>query len=860
MTTPVRAQYLAIKKKFPDAILFFRLGDFYETFDEDAKIVSEVCDIVLTSRPVGKGVRVPLAGVPYHSAETYIAKLIDAGYKVAIAEQHGNQPVKGLVPRSVVRVVTPGTLVEPTLVPPGKNNYLVAVWHDGRSSALTYTDITTGDLAATQFPDDENATRLRAEITRLQPSEILFPSDDDSPPPHWLKSDTARLSPYPAWRFDLETAREFLKERFGVANLAGFGLDGKPMAVRTTGALLQYLQETQPAALEQMEDLRTYSIDSYMHLDEATRRNLELTETIMGDGVKGSLLWVLDSTKTPMGSRMLRRWINQPLLDVKAIEKRLDAVDAWIADARGRLEMAEQLKGMGDLERWTRRTVQGLAMPRELVGIREALGRLPEIRRIAQGTFGEKSAIVEHIDLLQDVRKLLEEAIAEEPPATLATGGVIRPGYSDELDEIAESAREAKAWVASLEARERKRTGIKNLRVGYNKVFGYYIEVTKSFTDRVPDDYVRKQTLVNAERYITPELKEKEAVILGAQERLLEMENRIYRGVLKQVAEQSTRLKRTAEAIAFLDVTLSLAEVALTNRYVRPEVADDAVLEIKGGRHPAVELTIPEPFVPNDLRLDPDKAIMILTGPNMSGKSTYLRQAAIITLMAQIGSFVPAEKAHIGIVDRVFTRIGASDEIHRGRSTFMVEMVEVANILHHATNRSLLILDEVGRGTSTYDGLAIAWAVLEYIHNHPKLRSRTLFATHYHELIALSETLPHVVNYNVAVAEEGEDVVFLHKVVPGGADKSYGIHVARLAGLPKQVINRAQEVLQELERTSPASGREPRPKSEPVQLPLFADTHPVLSEIEDLDINSMTPLDALNKLYELQKKLRNDRG
>ncbi len=861
MTTPVRAQYLAIKKKFPDTILFFRLGDFYETFDEDAKIVSDVCDIVLTSRPVGKGVRVPLAGVPYHSAEAYIAKLIDAGYKVAIAEQHGNQPVKGLVPRSVVRVVTPGTLVEPTLVPPAKNNYLVAVWHEKGISAIAYTDITTGDISATQFHDDENASRLRAEIVRLQPAEILFPSEVEDSAPPWVKTDTGRLSPYPAWKFDLETARGFLEEHFGVANLAGFGLDGKPSAIRATGALLQYLQETQPAALEQMDELRTYSIDSYMHLDEATRRNLELTETIMGEGTKGSLLWVLDSTRTPMGGRMLRRWINQPLIDVKSINTRLDAVDAWVSHTKSRLEMAELLKGVGDLERWTRRAVQGLAMPRELVGMRETLEKLPEIKSIAQEVFGEKAAIVERIDLLQDVRELLEEAIAEDPPATLATGGVIRHGYSDELDEIAKSAREAKTWVANLETRERKRTGIKNLRVGYNKVFGYYIEVTKSLTDRVPEDYIRKQTLVNAERYITPELKEKESIILGAQERLLDMESRIYRGVLKQISEQSSRLKKTAEALAYVDVTLSLAEVALSNRYVRPEISEDTVLEIKGGRHPAVELTIQEPFVPNDLHLDPDKAIMILTGPNMSGKSTYLRQAAIITLMAQIGSFVPAERAHIGIVDRIFTRIGASDEIHRGRSTFMVEMVEVANILHHATNRSLLILDEVGRGTSTYDGLAIAWAVLEYIHNHPKLRSRTLFATHYHELIALSETLPHVVNFNVAVAEEGENVVFLHKVVPGGADKSYGIHVARLAGLPKQVINRAQEVLQDLERKNSFTERDEPVRTQPLQLPLFSDTHPVLTEIEKIDINSMTPLDALNKLYELQKKLRerNDR-
>ncbi len=856
MSTPVRSQYLAMKKRFPNAILFFRLGDFYETFDEDAKVVSEVCDIVLTSRPVGKGERVPLAGVPYHSADSYIAKLIAAGYKVAIAEQQGNKPVRGLVPRSVMQVVTPGTLVEPSLIPARQNNYLISVWHEGGASALAYADITTGDLAATQFADDEEASRLRSEIARLQPAEILFPSDDNSPPP-WAVLEGAHPSPYPSWRFDVEGVTNVLKEHFEVATLDGFGLGRMPLAVRTSGALLQYLRETQPASLKQLTEIHTYSIDSFMILDEATRRNLEITAPIRGDGPEGSLLWVLDSTVTPMGGRMLRRWLSQPLLNATAIEKRLDTVQAWTEHTRERLEIANLLKGFGDLERWTRRAAQGLAMPREVAGIRSALRRLPEIRSLTEQVFGTGSPEAEGVSPMDDLLALLDRAIADDPPATLNVGGVIRSGYSEELDGIIQAARDAKAWVANLERHERERTGIKNLRVGYNKVFGYYIEVTKANVHLVPEGYIRKQTLVNAERYITPELKEREALILGAQERMLELEQRLYREVLAQVADAAPTLRRVSRTVAYLDVTAALADVAVRNGYVRPEIADDQVLEIKGGRHPVVERSLDEPFVPNDLRLTPEESIMILTGPNMSGKSTFLRQAAIITLMAQIGSFVPAEQAHIGLVDRIFTRIGAADEIHRGQSTFMVEMVELSNILHHATPRSLLILDEVGRGTSTYDGLAIAWAAVEYIHNHPRLRARTLFATHYHELIDLAEQLPHVTNYNVAVAEEGENVVFLHKVVPGGADKSYGIHVARLAGLPRQVIVRAQEILDGLEKRSYEQKRQV-PSRRPVQLPLFTLEHPVLEEIKEIDVNSMTPLDALNKLYQIQKRLKEE--
>ncbi len=912
MTTPMRSQYLALKKQFPDVILFFRLGDFYETFDDDAKIVASVCDVVLTSRPVGANERVPLAGVPYHAVDTYIAKLINAGYKVAIAEQVGNEPPKGekLVPRVVRRVVTPGTVVEPGLLPEKANNYVAAVVLDtapvvvdtlhatslqpqARRAGLAYADITTGEFAVTEISDSADVLRrLGEELARLSPAELIYPAKD----PRWARrgegerwrggeGETRRggaevqsavrstqygadtlppeiaqsyhLTPYAAWRFEETTARQALLDHFGVASLAGFGCDDKPFAVRAAGALLQYLQETQRGGLPQLNSLRTYSIGEYMLLDEATRRNLELTQSIRGGTAQGSLLGVLDATLTPMGGRLLRQRINQPLLDVAAINARLDAVEAWYRDAPARAELRQLLRGFGDLERWVNRCVQGIALPRDLVGIREALRRIERMRlhveRSNVPTFQRAP-----LDPCSDIAALLAAAIADEPPATLANPGVIRPGYSAELDGIHAAIRHAKEWIANLEPAERQRTGIKSLKVGYNKVFGYYIEVTTANAALVPAHYIRKQTLVNAERYITPELKEYESLVLNAEERILELEGQIYRQVLAQIAAAAPRLLATAQAIAELDVAAALAEVAEANRYVRPELAEDGIIDIKAGRHPVVEKFLTgEPFTPNDAYLSPEQAIVILTGPNMSGKSTFLRQVAHIVLMAQIGSFVPADSAHIGVVDRIFTRIGASDEIARGQSTFMVEMVETANILHHATNRSLLILDEIGRGTSTYDGLAIAWAVAEYIHNHPGLRARTLFATHYHELTDLAERLPHVVNFNVAVAEQGDRVVFLHKIVPGPADRSYGVHVAQLAGLPKPVVARAQEILADLE-ASGAAGPRRSVIDRPVlyQLPLFSAEDPVIAELRALDINSLSPLAALNKLYELQKRVR----
>jgi len=864
MSTPMRKQYLQIKKQYPDAILFFRLGDFYETFDEDAKIVSEVCEVTLTSRPVSKGQRVPLAGVPWHAAETYLAKLIRAGYKVAVCEQVG-EVGKGLVERDVVRVITPGTLVEPALLDERRNNYIAAlIFEGGKRAGIAYADVTTGEFAVTEIRGEEVARRAREELARLGPAELLIP-DTGGYPGLWeekpaeagletrLSASSPAITPYDAWRFETEAARQALLEYFGVSSLDAFGCENKPLAISAAGALISYLRETQKQALGHLQPLHTYTTEDYMLLDPSTRRNLELVETLREGQRRGSLLWVLDRTITPMGGRLLRKWVSQPLLDVTRINQRLDGVEIWVNAALERAELRGAMKSIRDIERWANRCTQGIATPRDLVGLRESLRALPRIKEIAgQLDRGER------IDLNKDALHLLETAIADDPPATLAHGGVIRPGFNAELDSITLAAKDARAYIAGLEAKERQRTGIQKLKVGYNKVFGYYLEIPKSQTDKAPADYIRKQTLVNAERYITPELKEYESLILNAQERLLDLESSIYKNVVRELADMAPRLLAAAAEIAELDVHAALADVAVDRRYVRPQLSEEQTINIRAGRHPVVELTLEgSVFTPNNTQLNPQNAIVILTGPNMGGKSTYLRQTALITLMAQIGSFVPADEAHIGLVDRIFTRIGAQDEIHSGQSTFMVEMVETANILNHATDRSLLILDELGRGTSTYDGMAIAWAVLEYIHSHPRLGSRTLFATHYHELTALADRLPHIVNYHVAVAEQGDDVVFLHEIRPGSADKSYGVHVARLAGLPKQVIVRANEIMQQLEQGGRQDELLDVGEHGTMQLALFEEApDPIRTEIEKADVNTMTPLEALNFLYALQQKAR----
>ena len=844
--TPVRKQYLQIKAQHPDAVLFFRLGDFYETFDEDAETAARELDLVLTSRPVAKGVRIPMAGVPHHAVEGYIARLIEKGYRVAIAEQVGEVTGRGLVHREVTRVVTPGTVVEPALLDEKRPNYLAAVVTEEGRAGLAYVDVTTGEFATAQL----DAGEVEQELARLQPRECLMSDEPNSqsPIPN-LQSplSSIHLTPLSAYRFELGTARQALLDHFEVATLEGFGCAGKPLAVQAAGAIVHYLRETQKGALAQIVTLSAYSTARFMTLDAATRRNLELTETIRERQVSGSLLGVLDLTLVPMGGRLLRTRLAQPLLGRVELEARLDEVQMFYDDTILRGRVRQVLKGLPDLERLTNRVLAGIARPRDLVGIRKGVEVVPELAEIlAQFAICNLQC--------DDVASLIASAIADDPPANTSACGVIRPGFSAELDSIATAAREAKAWVANLEVGERERTGIKNLKVGYNKVFGYYIEVTKSNLDAVPEEYIRKQTLVNAERFITPELKEHETLILNAEERQAEVEARLFKEVCQQVGARGGMLLETARALARLDVAAALAEVAVRNRYVRPELSDGDALEIVAGRHPVVERALrDEPFTPNDLHLGNDERILIITGPNMAGKSVYLRQAALIVLMAQMGSFVPADRALVGLVDRIFTRIGAQDEVAAGQSTFMVEMVEAANILNHATTRSLLILDEIGRGTSTYDGLSIAWAMVEYLHNHPERRARTLFATHYHELTEMAGRLPAVRNYSLEVVEEGDRVVFLHKVVPGGANRSYGIHVAQLAGVPRPVIHRAEELLAQLESGEFRPGT---PALEPHQPVLFAQEHPVVGMLQELDVSTMTPLEAINELYELQRRVK----
>jgi DNA mismatch repair protein MutS len=846
--SPARQQYLDIKREYPNTILFFRLGDFYETFDEDAELTARELDIVLTSRSVGKGVRAPLAGIPYHAVENYLARLIEKGYHVAICEQVGDTPVKGLFPRKVVRVVTPGTVTEPALLPGDSNNYLASVFYDtssshsagSRTASVAYADITTGEFAVTELPLEA----LRAELTRLHPAEILYP-DNQSLNDGIQGHKTA----YPAWRFEPGKCEEILLSHFRASTLQGFGIKGQGLSIRAAGAIIQYLKDTQPDSLSLLTKLRSYSINEFMTLDSATRRNLELDETLRRER-KGSLLGTLDRTVTPMGKRMIHQWVSQPLLHVERIKRRQNGVQYFFDDGMKRAELRAALKPLADLERLVNRVLAGYAQPRDLVAMRDTLSRLPEILNL----IGEdQTSTLPKLELADDELALLRSCIDEDPPATLQNTGIIRGGYSQELDSVIEASQHARDWIASLEAVERERTGLKTLKVGYNKVFGYYIEISRGAAEKAPSNYIRKQTLVNAERFITPEMKEYETLVLNAEDRIREIELRLFKESCAALSKSAHRLLQIARSLAVLDVLSALAETAALGGYVRPEVVDGNELEIREGRHPVVEQSLPDKrYIPNDVIFENGEIVRVITGPNMSGKSTYLRQTALIALMAQIGSFVPADSARIGLVDRIFTRIGAQDEIHAGQSTFMVEMIEAANILHHATSRSLLILDEIGRGTSTYDGLSIAWGMIEYIHNHPHLRAKTLFATHYHELTQLADLLPGVRNYNVAVSEADNKVVFLHKIVPGGADRSYGIHVAQLAGLPSPVIQRANEIMAELEKTS---GRAVKIDPHAAQQALlFPESSPLLNELKELDVNSVSPIEALNKLFEWQKK------
>ncbi|HEY9153405.1 MAG TPA: DNA mismatch repair protein MutS, partial [Anaerolineales bacterium] len=761
------------------------------------------------------------------------------GYHVAICEQIGDEPAKGIFPRKVVRVVTPGTIIEPGLLPGDANNYLASVILDEKTAAVAYADITTGEFAATELP----AESLRAELARLHPAEIIHP--DQQP----LNDGFAgHLTPFPAWRFEPGKCEETLLVHFKASTLEGFGLKGQSLAVRAAGAILQYLKETQPDSLNLLTGFRYYSLNEFMTLDASTRRNLELEETLRRE-YKGSLLGVLDCTVTPMGKRMMRQWVSQPLLNIEKIKTRQDGVQYFFERGMERAETRATLKPLADLERLVNRVMAGHAQPRDLVAMRSTLKEIPNIVDV----LGESIAALPKIELANDEYSLLESSIDDDPPATLQNTGIIRSGYSQELDSVIEASKHARDWIANLEAVERERTGIKTLKVGYNKVFGYYIEISRGAADRAPENYIRKQTLVNAERFITPEMKEYETLVLNAEERIREIELRLFKEVCATLSKSANKLLGIARALAELDVLAALAEASALGGYIRPEVHEGSELEIRDGRHPVVEQSLQaDRYVPNDVIFEKGEIVRVITGPNMSGKSTYLRQTALIVLMAQMGSFVPASSAKIGLVDRIFTRIGAQDEIHAGQSTFMVEMIEAANILHHATSRSLLILDEIGRGTSTYDGLSIAWGIIEYIHNHPHLRAKTLFATHYHELTQLADLLPGVRNYNVAVTEADGKVVFLHKIVPGGADKSYGIHVAQLAGLPAPVIQRANEIMLELEKTS---GRAVNINPHVAQqAALFPETSPLLDELESVDVNSLSPIEALNKLFEWQKK------
>jgi len=850
--TPIRRQYLRIKKQYPNAIVLFRLGDFYETFDEDARITSRELEIVLTSREMGKGNKIPLAGIPYHALDGYLARLINRGYKVAIVEQLTRPgEVKGLVERDVVRLVTPGTVVEPNLLNSKTNNYLVAVAVGEGEVGIALVDITTSEFAVTQLP----LARAKTELERLNPSEVVAAEGADIAA-LGVKENITRIDGY---RFDLEVARQALLDHFGATTLEGYGCAHLPLAIKAAGAIVYYLGETQKSGLGQLTHLATYSTESYMALDTQTQHNLEIFQGARSGGTEGSLLSVIDATKTPMGGRLLRKWLGQPLLDPAALNRRLDAITWFTENSLARHQITAMLKDVADLERLINRVRGEIALPREIVALKHSLEAEPKLAE--RGTTGGEvgnviSSVVLDLKPCQEPIDLIAKAIEEEPSSVVGEGGVIKHGFSEELDALRDVSGSAKKYLANLELKERERTGIKNLKVGFNNVFGYYIEVSNASLKQVPADFIRKQTLVNGERFFTPELKEYESTILNARDRLGQMETDLYRRVCRQVALDSERILALGAALARLDVYTALADVAARHNYVRPSLDNGNIIDIKEGRHPVVERNLTDgSFVPNDIYLSNDDAqLIVLTGPNMSGKSTYLRQVALIVLLAQMGSYVPAASAKIGIVDRIFTRIGARDDLAAGQSTFMVEMVETANILNNATSRSLLILDEIGRGTSTYDGLSIARAVAEYIHNHKGLGARTVFATHYHEMVALAGYLPRVKNFNVAVIEEAGKVLFLHKIVPGGVDKSYGVHVAQLAGLPRPVLHRAREVLDELE----SNGREVKPAKkarEPAaQMPLFGGKGEVEKALDEIDINALTPLEALNKLYELKKK------
>lgn len=863
--TPMLQQYMSAKRDHPDVLLMSRMGDFYEMFGEDAKVAARELEITLTSREAGEMGRIAMCGVPHHSVEKYIARLIAKGYRVAVCDQMENPKLaKGLVKRAVTRVVTPGTVLEDSMLEPKSNNYLASVTRKGELFGLSVLDVSTGEFLVTEVSGRGSEKRLLDEIGRLSPAELLVPPDYDALFGRMAEIGNARATEYALDRF--ASPREVLVKHFDTASLRGFGCEDFTLGVEAAATVLKYIESTQSAALQHIRTLTTYSTSGFMVLDAPARRNLELTQSMYDGSKSKSLIQILDRTCTPMGGRLLRKWIDQPLLDVAAINQRLEAVDEVYGNLIIRSKVRELLSRIYDLERLTTRTVTGTASARDLISLRNSLVSLPELERTL-AAFENETMRELNLDLgsLDGIALLITSAISEEPPITLRDGGLIKPGFHDDLDKLRSASKDGKGWIAALEAQERERTGIKTLKVGFNSVFGYYIEVSKANSSLVPEDYIRKQTTVNGERFITPQLKEYESLVLGAEEKSTQLEYEIFCAVRQQVADESARLMKAAHAIAHIDVLCSLAEVASTNRYVKPTVDDGTEILIKNGRHPVVEeLQTGEFFVPNDAQLDCDQnQLLVITGPNMAGKSTYLRQVALVVLLAQVGSFVPAESARVGVVDRIFTRVGAHDELYSGQSTFMVEMTETANILNNATDRSLIILDEIGRGTSTYDGLSIAWAVAEYIKT---IKAKTLFATHYHHLNELEKSFPGIKNYRIAVKEDPEKIIWLRKIVPGGTDRSYGIQVARLAGLPEAVIERAKEVLWQLESNNNAHKDTIQPnakvstKTKKIQLTLFeAESDPVLMEIGDLDVSTMTPIEALTKLYELQDKIKRGR-
>ena len=876
--SPMMAQYMETKKQYSDCILFYRLGDFYEMFFDDALTASRELEITLTGKECGLEERAPMCGVPYHAVDSYLSRLVQKGYKVAIAEQMEDPKLaKGLVKREVIRVVTPGTITSAQALDETKNNYLMGIVYLADKMGVSVADITTGDFLVTEVSTDR---ALFDEINKFSPAEVIC-NDAFSMSGISLEDLKDRyhftVSALDSHFFQDDSCRKVLREHFKVGSLEGLGLGDYDCGVIAAGAVLQYLYDTQKSTLDHLTTIVPYATGNYMVLDSSTRRNLELLETMREKQKRGSLLWVLDKTRTAMGARLLRTWIEQPLISREDILKRQNAIEELNLNYISREELGEYLNPVYDLERLIGRISYKTANPRDLLAFRNSIAMVPHIKKLlGEFTSDALKELEQELDPLEDLEDLITRAIVEEPPITVREGGMIRDGYNEEADRLRHAKTEGKTWLAELEARERESTGIKNLKVKYNKVFGYYFEVTNSFKDLVPEYFIRKQTLTNAERYTTDELKNLEDVILGAEDKLFSLEYDLFCGVRDAIAAEVVRIQKTARAVAAVDVFVSLSVVATRSNYVKPQINEKGTIQIKGGRHPVVEKMMRDDmFVANDTILDNSRnRISIITGPNMAGKSTYMRQTALIVLMAQIGSFVPADQANIGICDRIFTRVGASDDLASGQSTFMVEMTEVANILRNATRNSLLILDEIGRGTSTFDGLSIAWAVVEHISNTRLLGAKTLFATHYHELTELEGLMSGVTNYCIAVKEQGDDIVFLRKIVKGGADKSYGIQVAKLAGVPDSVISRAKELVEQLvdsdltartreiaEGNAPA-GHKPVPKPDDVemsQLTLFDTVREddIIEELKNLELGNMTPIDALNTLYRMQTKLKN---